>query len=104
MLKCAVELLLPGYTVEGKPGYMTIAEYSFDPGFFVNDEVRLQFSFGGHSYYLESTVTKRQNEVHQAIPSSKQSDLFLLRIFVEGADRDTVLKISEDIQKSEFMV
>ncbi len=108
MFICTIELLSTLNLAASEPTYWKVAEFKFDPGCQIEDELWINWEVWGKNYRLKTKVLQRQKEVISPNPNLRKQygddaadkGLFRLRIFVEAEDRDAVLELSEAIKKN----
>ena len=102
MFKCVVRLavpLKPKGQQTASPMFWQIAEYDYDPGLQVGDEVQVTDWEIGH--FCDKSVTFIAAVTHRIkrVKPQKPQDAFEISIYLEMADKDKLLKIVEIFKK-----
>ncbi|MBD1895709.1 hypothetical protein [Coleofasciculus sp. FACHB-129] len=96
MFQCKVSLVAPiNLNVEADFFSVTIAEYDYDPGLQVGDEVLANFEQDSQEWEFVTLVTRRQNQV---ISKKNSQSIFRLHIDLEAKDREKLVKWAEGIK------
>ncbi|AFZ17441.1 hypothetical protein [Allocoleopsis franciscana] len=99
MFQCHILLIVPlelGIQVDFSS--VKIADYDYDPGLQIGDEVQATFEQDGQKFDLVTLVTKR----HKRVISNKSSkSIFRLYIYLEAQDREKVVKWAETLKISD---
>ena len=98
MFQCQVELVAPlNMNIEGDYYAVKIAEYDYDPGLQVGDEVYANFQQDNQKWKFMTIVTKRRKQI---ISEKDSQSLFILHIILEAKedDRENLLKWAEGIK------
>lgn len=99
MFICNVELLSL-IMEEGEPIFYVVAEYNFDPGFQVEDELTLNWRIDKRRI-LKVKVVNREKIIYPkgSYEDCKDDSVLLLKIQVEAEDKKELLEIREFLAK-----
>ena len=76
-----------------------VAQYNFDPGLQVDDEVDLSTHFGGWEdkpFFFKKARVVRKDKI---VKSQKDGDIFRIEVFVELADKEDLVRMREILRK-----
>lgn len=101
MFQCHINLVVPlDLGIEVDFTSLKIAEYDYDPGLQVEEEVQATFEQDEQVFDLLTLVTKRQKQI---ISNKNSKSIFRLYIYLEAQDREKVLKWVETIRISDSL-
>lgn len=110
MFRCLILVNVPepprGY--EGEPGYLKVATYDFDPGLQIDDDVYIcNWNVWDIKYNFKGVVKLKRKEIIPESSTSREGSnqelhgSFLLKIFIDVEDRDTLVDMWETIRRME---
>ncbi len=101
MFQCHINLVVPlDLGTEVDFNSVKIAEYDYDPGLQVGEEVQTTFEQEEQVFNLLTLVTKQQKQI---ISNKNSKSIFRLHIYLEARDRDQILKWVETIKISDSL-
>ncbi|WP_434685977.1 hypothetical protein [Pseudanabaena minima] len=79
--------------------WMKVAQYNFDPGLQIDEEINLSTHFGGWGdkpFFFKKARVVRKDKI---VISQKGGDIFRIDVFVEIADKEDLVRMREILRK-----